>query len=179
MHNLNEALFQKKIKEIRLKAIASIICGFLGIIPYLGVLFVLASWILFFIVLYDLKIYGGAKNLFKNFLISVGIGFFGILINISSLFVILKSKIGFFANFYFNQDYVVIGIFYVLFVITLALIFPFFKAFSYEIARVTKQKYFIYAFNTCFFRASYFDYRHRLGVFASKFGFLDFSMGQI
>ncbi|ENR1599232.1 hypothetical protein ACEUE0_001346 [Campylobacter jejuni] len=47
MHNLNEALFQKKIKEIRLKAIASIICGFLGIIPYLGVLFVLASWILF------------------------------------------------------------------------------------------------------------------------------------
>lgn len=150
MHNLNEALFQKKIKEIRLKAIASIICGFLGIIPYLGVLFVLASWILFFIVLYDLKIYGGAKNLFKNFLISVGIGFFGILINISSLFVILKSKIGFFANFYFNQDYVVIGIFYVLFVITLALIFPFFKAFSYEIARVTKQKYFIYAFNTCF-----------------------------
>ncbi|RTJ97498.1 hypothetical protein [Campylobacter jejuni] len=150
MHNLNEALFQKKIKEIRLKAIASIICGFLGIIPYLGVLFVLASWILFFIVLYDLKIYGGAKNLFKNFLISVGIGFFGILINISSLFVILKSRIGFFANFYFNQDYVVIGIFYVLFVITLALIFPFFKAFSYEIARVTKQKYFIYAFNTCF-----------------------------
>ncbi|ECO3631173.1 hypothetical protein F0J78_04900 [Campylobacter jejuni] len=150
MHNLNEALFQKKIKEIRLKAIASIICGFLGIIPYLGVLFVLASWILFFIVLYDLKIYGDAKNLFKNFLISVGIGFFGILINISSLFVILKSKIGFFANFYFNQDYVVIGIFYVLFVITLALIFPFFKAFSYEIARVTKQKYFIYAFNTCF-----------------------------
>ncbi|ECL3019975.1 hypothetical protein FWB53_07970 [Campylobacter jejuni] len=150
MHNLNEALFQKKIKEIRLKAIASIICGFLGIIPYLGVLFALASWILFFIVLYDLKIYGGAKNLFKNFLISVGIGFFGILINISSLFVILKSRIGFFANFYFNQDYVVIGIFYVLFVITLALIFPFFKAFSYEIARVTKQKYFIYAFNTCF-----------------------------
>ncbi|EOH3312330.1 hypothetical protein ACLWF0_002064 [Campylobacter jejuni] len=150
MHNLNEALFQKKIKEIRLKAIASIICGFLGIIPYLGVLFALASWILFFIVLYDLKIYGGAKNLFKNFLISVGIGFFGILINISSLFVILESRNGFFANFYFNQDYVVIGIFYVLFVITLALIFPFFKAFSYEIARVTKQKYFIYAFNTCF-----------------------------
>ncbi|HED5353544.1 TPA: hypothetical protein R5A97_001753 [Campylobacter jejuni] len=32
----------------------------------------------------------------------------------------------------------------------MALIFPFFKAFSYEIARVTKQKYFIYAFNTCF-----------------------------
>ncbi|HFP7627053.1 TPA: hypothetical protein ACHDU8_001462 [Campylobacter jejuni] len=150
MHNLNEALFQKKIKEIRLKAIASIICGFLGIIPYLGVLFALASWILFFIVLYDLKIYGGAKNLFKNFLISVGIGFFGILINISSLFVILESRNGFFANFYFNQDYVVIGIFCVLFVITLALIFPFFKAFSYEIARVTKQKYFIYAFNTCF-----------------------------
>ncbi|MGI7416818.1 hypothetical protein ACNF9I_08425 [Campylobacter jejuni] len=57
MHNLNEALFQKKIKEIRLKAIVSIICGFLGIIPYLGVLFVLASWILFFIVLYDLKIF--------------------------------------------------------------------------------------------------------------------------
>lgn len=150
MHNLNEALFQKKIKEIRLKAIASIICGFLGIIPYLGVLFALASWILFFIVLYDLKIYGGAKNLFKNFLISVGIGFFGILINISSLFVILETRNGFFANFYFNQDYVVIGIFCVLFVITLALIFPFFKAFSYEIARVTKQKYFIYAFNTCF-----------------------------
>ncbi|EEA6200082.1 hypothetical protein ELQ12_08240 [Campylobacter sp. US25a] len=150
MHNLNEALFQKKIKEIRLKAIASIICGFLGIIPYLGVLFALASWILFFIVLYDLKIYGGAKNLFKNFLISVGIGFFGILINISSLFVILESRNGFFANFYFNQDYVVIGIFCVLFVITLALIFPFFKAFSYEITRVTKQKYFIYAFNTCF-----------------------------
>lgn len=150
MHNLNEALFQKKIKEIRLKAIASIICGFLGIIPYLGVLFALASWILFFIVLYDLKIYGGAKNLFKNFLISVGIGFFGILINISSLFVILESRNGFFANFYFNQDYVVIGIFCVLFVITLAFIFPFFKAFSYEIARVTKQKYFIYAFNTCF-----------------------------
>nr|HEC1718735.1 hypothetical protein [Campylobacter jejuni] len=32
----------------------------------------------------------------------------------------------------------------------MALIFPFFKAFSYEIARATKQKYFIYAFNTCF-----------------------------
>ncbi|ECP6019010.1 hypothetical protein FUB63_07720 [Campylobacter coli] len=30
----------------------------------------------------------------------------------------------------------------------MALIFPFLKAFYYEIARVTKQKYFIYAFNT-------------------------------
>lgn len=28
------------------------------------------------------------------------------------------------------------------------MIFPFLKAFYYEIARVTKQKYFIYAFNT-------------------------------
>lgn len=104
MHNLNEALFQKKIKEIRLKAIVSIICGFLGIIPYLGVLFVLASWILFFIVLYDLKIYGGAKNLFKNFLISVGIGFFGILVNTSILFAMLKPRTGIFGGLYFNQD---------------------------------------------------------------------------
>ncbi|HID0154352.1 TPA: hypothetical protein ACXASV_001072 [Campylobacter coli] len=36
MQNLHEILLQKKIKEIRFKAIASIVCGFLGIIPYLG-----------------------------------------------------------------------------------------------------------------------------------------------
>lgn len=150
MHNLNEALFQKKIKEIRLKAIASIICGFLGIIPYLGVLFVLASWILFFIVLYDLKIYGGAKNLFKNFLISVGIGFFGILVNTSILFAMLKPRTGIFGGLYFNQDniFMAIAIFLVLHFAILALIFPFLKAFYYEIARTTKQKYFTYAFNT-------------------------------
>ncbi len=45
MQNLHEILLQKKIKEIRFKAIASIVCGFLGIIPYLGFLFALASWI--------------------------------------------------------------------------------------------------------------------------------------
>ncbi|OOX97239.1 hypothetical protein BOP98_09205 [Campylobacter coli] len=55
MQNLHEILVQKKIKEIRFKAIASIVCGFLSIIPYLGVLFNLVSWILFFILLYDLK----------------------------------------------------------------------------------------------------------------------------
>lgn len=150
MHNLNEALFQKKIKEIRLKAIASIICGFLGIIPYLGVLFVLASWILFFIVLYDLKTYGGAKNLFKNFLISIGIGFFGILVNTSILFAMLKPRTGIFGGLYFNQDniFMAIAIFLVLHFAILALIFPFLKAFYYEIARTTKQKYFTYAFNT-------------------------------
>ncbi len=142
--------FKKKIKEIRFKAIASIVCGFLGIIPYLGFLFALASWILFFILLYDLKIYGGAKNLFKNLFIAAGIGFFGIFISTSSLFVILKPRIDFFGDFYFNQDSIFSAIttFSVLFIITLALIFPFLKAFYYEIARVTKQKYFIYAFNT-------------------------------
>ncbi len=86
MQSLNEILVQKKIKEIRFKAIASIVCGFLSIIPYLGVLFNLVSWILFFILLYDLKIYGGAKNLFKNLFIIVGIGFFGILINTSFIY---------------------------------------------------------------------------------------------
>lgn len=142
--------FKKKIKEIRFKAIASIVCGFLGIIPYLGFLFALASWILFFILLYDLKIYGGAKNLFKNLFIAAGIGFFGILISTSSLFVILKPRIDFFGDFYFNQDSIFSAIttFSVLFIITLALIFPFLKAFYYEIARTTKQKYFTYAFNT-------------------------------
>lgn len=150
MHNLNEALFQKKIKEIRFKAIASIVCGFLSIIPYLGVLFNLVSWILFFILLYDLKIYGGAKNLFKNFLISVGIGFFGILVNTSILFAMLKPRTGIFGGLYFNQDniFMAIAIFLVLHFAILALIFPFLKAFYYEIARTTKQKYFTYAFNT-------------------------------
>ncbi|MCW1361021.1 hypothetical protein OLQ22_08340 [Campylobacter jejuni] len=148
MQSLNEILLQKKIKEIRFKAIASIVCGFLSIIPYLGVLFALASWILFFIVLYDLKIYGGTKNLFKNLFIVAGIGFFGILINVSVLFVILKPRIDIFGGLYFNEDnaFLAIGTFCVLFYITLALIFPFFKAFYYEIARVTKQKYFINAF---------------------------------
>ncbi|HEG4921556.1 TPA: hypothetical protein SEM25_001175 [Campylobacter coli] len=47
---------------------------------------------LFFILLYDLKIYGGAKNLFKNLFIAAGIGFFGILISTSSLFVILEPR---------------------------------------------------------------------------------------
>ncbi len=152
MQNLHEILLQKKIKEIRFKAIASIVCGFLSIIPYLGVLFNLVSWILFFILLYDLKIYGGAKNLFKNFFIATGISFFGTLVSTSSLFVILKPRIDFFGNFYFNQDSIFSAIttFSVLFIITLALIFPFLKAFYYEIARVTKQKYFIYAFNTCY-----------------------------
>ncbi len=152
MQNLHEILVQKKIKEIRFKAIASIVCGFLSIIPYLGVLFNLVSWILFFILLYDLKIYGGAKNLFKNFFIATGISFFGTLASTSSLFVILKPRIDFFGNFYFNQDSIFSAIttFSVLFIITLALIFPFLKAFYYEIARVTKQKYFIYAFNTCY-----------------------------
>ncbi len=150
MQSLNEILVQKKIKEIRFKAIASIVCGFLSIIPYLGVLFNLVSWILFFILLYDLKIYGSAKNLFKNLFITAGIGFFGILINTSILFAMLKPRTGIFGGLYFNQDSIFSAIttFSVLFIITLALIFPFLKAFYYEIARVTKQKYFIYAFNT-------------------------------
>ncbi len=150
MQSLNEILVQKKIKEIRFKAIASIVCGFLSIIPYLGVLFNLVSWILFFILLYDLKIYGGAKNLFKNLFITAGIGFFGILINTSILFAMLKPRTGIFGGLYFNQDSIFSAIttFSVLFIITLALIFPFLKAFYYEIARATKQKYFIYAFNT-------------------------------
>ncbi|WP_072236220.1 hypothetical protein [Campylobacter coli] len=150
MQSLNEILVQKKIKEIRFKAIASIVCGFLSIIPYLGVLFNLVSWILFFILLYDLKIYGGAKNLFKNLFITAGIGFFSILINTSILFAMLKPRTGIFGGLYFNQDSIFSAIttFSVLFIITLALIFPFLKAFYYEIARVTKQKYFIYAFNT-------------------------------
>ncbi len=150
MQNLHEILVQKKIKEIRFKAIASIVCGFLSIIPYLGVLFNLVSWILFFILLYDLKIYGGAKNLFKNLFITAGIGFFSILISTNVLFAILKPRIGLFGGFYFNEDnvFLSIGAFYAIFIITLALIFPFLKAFYYEIARVTKQKYFIYAFNT-------------------------------
>ncbi|WP_194963405.1 hypothetical protein [Campylobacter coli] len=80
MQNLHEILLQKKIKEIRFKAIASIVCGFLGIIPYLGFLFALASWILFFILLYDLKIYGGAKNLFKNLLLLQGLDFLAFLL---------------------------------------------------------------------------------------------------
>ncbi len=44
MQSLNEILVQKKIKEIRFKAIASIVCGFLSIIPYLewGFIFYLA-----------------------------------------------------------------------------------------------------------------------------------------
>nr|WP_072229186.1 hypothetical protein [Campylobacter coli] len=150
MQSLNEILVQKKIKEIRFKAIASIVCGFLSIIPYLGVLFNLVSWILFFILLYDLKIYGGAKNLFKNLFITAGIGFFSILINTSILFAMLKPRTGIFGGLYFNQDSIFSAIttFSVLFIITLALIFPFLKAFYYEIARVTKQKYFIYAFDT-------------------------------
>lgn len=41
-----------------------------------------------------------------------------------------------------------IAIFLVLHFAILALIFPFLKAFYYEIARTTKQKYFTYAFNT-------------------------------
>ncbi len=150
MQSLNEILVQKKIKEIRFKAIASIVCGFLSIIPYLGVLFNLVSWILFFILLYDLKIYGGAKNLFKNLFIIAGIGFFGILVNTSILFAMLKPRTGIFGGLYFNQDniFMAIAIFLVLHFAILALIFPFLKAFYYEIARATKQKYFIYAFNT-------------------------------
>nr|WP_235684201.1 hypothetical protein [Campylobacter coli] len=149
MQNLHEILLQKKIKEIRFKAIASIVCGFLGIIPYLGFLFALASWILFFILLYDLKIYGGAKNLFKNLFIAAGIGFFGILISTSSLFVILEPRISY-SRIYFDGDntFLAITVFLILYIPTLALIFPFLKAFYYEIARVTKQKYFIYAFDT-------------------------------
>ncbi|WP_223213350.1 hypothetical protein [Campylobacter coli] len=149
MQNLHEILVQKKIKEIRFKAIASIVCGFLGIIPYLGFLFALASWILFFILLYDLKIYGGAKNLFKNLFIAAGIGFFGILISTSSLFVILEPRISY-SRIYFDGDntFLAITVFLILYIPTLALIFPFLKAFYYEIARATKQKYFIYAFDT-------------------------------
>ena len=80
MQNLHEILLQKKIKEIRFKAIASIVCGFLGIIPYLGFLFALASWILFFILLYDLKIYGGAKNYLKISLLLQGLDFLAFLL---------------------------------------------------------------------------------------------------
>ncbi len=150
MQSLNEILLQKKIKEIRFKAIASIVCGFLSIIPYLGILFNLASWILIFILFYDLKIYGGAKNLFKNLFIAAGIGFFGILINTSILLVTLKPRIGIFGGLYFSEDniFMAITIFLVLYFAILALIFPFMKAIYYEIARVTKQKYFIHAFNT-------------------------------
>nr|WP_223209806.1 hypothetical protein [Campylobacter coli] len=90
------------------------------------------------------------KIYFKNLFITAGIGFFSILINTSILFAMLKPRTGIFGGLYFNQDSIFSAIttFSVLFIITLALIFPFLKAFYYEIARVTKQKYFIYAFDT-------------------------------
>ncbi len=102
--------------------------------------------------LYDLKIYGSAKNLFKNLFIIAGIGFFGILVNTSILFAMLKPRTGIFGGLYFNQDniFMAIAIFLVLHFAILALIFPFLKAFYYEITRATKQKYFTYAFNTCY-----------------------------
>ncbi|WP_348518489.1 hypothetical protein [Campylobacter sp. CCS1377] len=144
MENSQEILLQKKIKENRFKAIASIVCGFLGIIPYIGALFSLASLILFFIVLYDLKIYGGAKKLFINFFIALGILIFG---SVIAVFMILEPRIGY-SRFYFNGDNIFLGIavFLILYVLIIALIFPFFKVFYYEIARVTKQKYFINVF---------------------------------
>ncbi len=147
MQSLQEILLQKKIKEIRFKAIAGIVCAFLSIIPYLGFLFALASLILFFIVLYDLKIYGGAKKLFINFFIGVGINFFSGIISLIAVFMILEPHISY-SRIYFDEDniFLAIVVFLVLHIITMALNFPFIKAFYYEIARVTKQKYFINVF---------------------------------
>lgn len=43
-------------------------------------------------------------KIYLRIFIAMGVGFYGILINIGALFVILKPRIGFFDSFYFNQD---------------------------------------------------------------------------
>ncbi|WP_181451026.1 hypothetical protein [Helicobacter valdiviensis] len=153
MENLSQTLPKNKMKETSLKAIIGITCMFLGILPFIGVLFTLASWILFFIVLYDLTVYGGAKGLFKNFFMSLGTIFIGFSISIGAI-LILQPRVSLFNGLYFenNNAHAIWAVFacVIVFLITMIAVFPFMKAWYFEIARVTKQKYFIYAFWTHF-----------------------------
>lgn len=76
---------------------------FLGILPFIGVLFTIASWILFFIVLYDLAIYGSTKDLFKNFLMALGTIFIGFSISIGAI-LILRPRVSLFNGLYFENN---------------------------------------------------------------------------
>ena len=145
MQTTQQSLMHPKVKGIALKAIMSIICSFLAFIPSLN----LASWILFLFVLYELKIYGGAKNLFKNFFISIAIYLSVMLIGTMIIyFIMLNSYRYSFSQYGFDiEDFlplILIAIATIFLATTLS--FKFIKAFFYELARVSKQKYFIYAF---------------------------------
>ena len=151
MQTTQQPLMQSKVKGIALKAIISMICSILSFIPYLGIVLNLASWILFFVVLYELKIYGGAKNLFTNFFISIAI-YWSIMLIGTQIIPFMKEDL-FLSFLYSEKDFLsvlrkVVSLVIIISFLAVSLSYKFIKAFFYELARVSKQKYFIYAFWT-------------------------------
>ena len=65
-------------------------CGFF-LFLILGTALSIASWIFFLVALYELKIYGGAKNLFKNFFSFLVIYLFAILVGGGIISVMMKD----------------------------------------------------------------------------------------
>ncbi|TKX34723.1 hypothetical protein [Campylobacter taeniopygiae] len=125
---------QKIARNVKIFALTSLTLSVLAIIPLIGPLFNIASWILYIIVFYKLKVHAGAKKLFINFFSIVGIVVLGVIIEI-----ILRYA-------FHDQDITILVVEFLLYVIVLAVSYKFAKNMFYEIARVTHQKYFIKAF---------------------------------
>lgn len=142
---------KKKAKNTRTIAICSLIFGLFSVIPfYIGTLFNIISWILYMIVLYRLKTHAGAKNLFKNYFITLFI--------LLSCFILSYLLFIFFTYYSFNysdKPYFLlisfIAVLLIVYVLFCLIYFKFFKRILYEIARVTNQPYFIKAYKMYFY----------------------------
>ncbi|WP_139452724.1 DUF996 domain-containing protein [Campylobacter armoricus] len=131
---------KNKAKNTRTIAICSLIFGLFSVIPfYIGTLFNIISWILYMIVLYRLKIYAGAKNLFKNYFI--------VLFTLFFYFILFYFMILFFYYVFLNEEYFLLMFFtpflLAIHILFCLLYFKFLKIIFYEIARVTNQPYFV------------------------------------
>ena len=141
-------------------------CGFF-LFLILGTALSIASWIFFLVALYELKIYGGAKKLLTNYFISLGIYWLMIIVCVVTIFFYIIENL---SSYRFDELLLrLVFISSLITFLTAFLSYKFIKNFYYELARVSKQKYFIYAFWTfllgfCtifFFRSRSFSKRNK------------------
>ncbi|EGK8088592.1 hypothetical protein IO411_000216 [Campylobacter lari] len=129
---------KKKSKNVRVIVLFSLTFYLCSFMPYMGFLSVISAT-LYMIVLYQLKTYTSAKNLFKNYFITLFILFF--------YFILLYFMILFFYYVFLNEEYFLLMFFtpflLAIHILFCLLYFKFLKRIFYEIARVANQFYFI------------------------------------
>ncbi|EDO8878032.1 hypothetical protein GNZ76_08450 [Campylobacter coli] len=162
-------LFTIAFKGIDLSFIKLDFEDLMKIIAFLGLL----SLVCFLIAIYGVKKYSSARNLFVNIFI---IFFVNIVLSIG-----LFLNLNFMENHYFFRSeknlanaLLLLTYFYTF----MCIIFLALKNFYYELARVTKQKYFINAF-WCLFIGIYDRHNDRHSVAYYWYDFLCCSLGRI